>query len=262
MDGDPPSSSLGEVGAREFYTPCARLNAFSPIRWRIDPQWVLPGVADIRRLADGWFVVRVFADQDGVTRTVDSNRCESSWRSRRLSEATRKAYAIIEKNGQQARGLASLLLETEYRSDLPDDEREAIVDRWIADRRERQHQFLEGLGLVRDTAKPYQYGPGTWSLTAEREEHGYIFVISGIRAPSGAEVSIRLTAKECHSAALAWKAIARAIGPEKVLKPSAAEWRRFWVGFDYSIRRRKRRTALGIWIVMHREMVKRLGEQR
>lgn len=178
------------------------------------------------------------------------------------SSLERQAQDAIEKNGPRARDLASLLLHTAYRNAVSDADREAIVDRMVADRAERQHQALEGLGLVRSTVTPYQYLPGTWSMTGVREAHGYVFVVSGIRAPSGAVVSVRLTSKECHSAALAWKAIARAIGPEKVLKPSAAEWRRVWWGFDYSIRRGQRRRALGVWIVMHREMVDRLGKQR
>lgn len=174
-----------------------------------------------------------------------------------LSPLARQAYDAIEKNGQQARGLASLLLLTEYRRDLPDNEREAIVDRWIADSAERQHRFLVSLGLVRDTANPFQYGPGTWRLTAEREGAGHVFVISGIRAPGGAEVSARLTARDFCRAALAWRAIARSLGAGKVLKPRAGEWRRVWHGFEYSVGRRQRRIAHGIGGVMHREMVKR-----
>jgi len=201
-------------------------------------------------------VDRVSEGQAGVSRKMDRSDLELKIPASYHATLLRQARDAIENNGPRARDLASLLLHTAYQSAVSDADREALVDQMVADRARRQHLVLESLGLVRDTANQRQYLPGTWRMTAVREAHGYVFVVSGIRTPNGAEVSVRLTAREVQSAGLAWKAIARAIGLEKVLKPRAADWQRIWDG-DYSTRRRRRLKAIGIGVLMHREMLTR-----
>jgi hypothetical protein len=109
-----------------------------------------------------------------------------------------------------------------------------------------EHVFCEGLGLRQLGESPLRYGPGSWILTQEGDAADPIFVISGIRAPTGDLVSVRLIARAFYRAASALNAVIRELGPGRRARPSASTWNRIWWGDTYRAADGGRQKATGL----------------
>lgn len=140
---------------------------------------------------------------------------------------------LADTNGSRARAAIEDVLRLECPGILGSTARRLYICLFLAVRAERLREFLDGLGLARNSDEPEDYGPGTWTLTEDREGRGRAFVLTGIRTPGGGSTSVRLNAGEFNSAAKAWKAVQRAIGSGDHPRPTAGQWRRLWSGFNF-----------------------------
>lgn len=169
----------------------------------------------------------------------------------------RMAHAIADVSGDRAGPTIASLFERECSTILGAGDRREMLEAFFAERAARQHLLLEGLGLSRTSTEPCVYGLGTWSLAAELVGKHYIFVLSGIRDPSGAVVSARMSARSYYGAALVWRAIADAADLDPRTKPSASAWRRLWNGFDYRTSCGERHRESGLRCLLHRDLLDR-----
>lgn len=114
-------------------------------------------------------------------------------------------------------------------------DREMLLERLLASRRESKHAFLEGMGLARDPEEIYGYLPGSWRLTIEQSANQCLFVIHGVRRADGEFVSVRLTHAQFTHAGASLRAIRKAVGAGDDVGLSAWAWRRLWRGFDAGV---------------------------
>lgn len=153
---------------------------------------------------------------------------------------------LADSKGSRARAAIEDVLWLKCDAILGATARRRFAEQFIAERAERVREFLAGLGLSRGSEEADAYAPGAWSLAEERRGRGRTFVISGIRAPSGGSVSVRLKVREFNSPAQVWRAIQEVIGSGDYPPPGASLWRRLWRGFTYTDAAGLCRRAAGI----------------
>jgi hypothetical protein len=172
----------------------------------------------------------------------------------------REAHRLADRLGPKSRSAIEALLFAECRDVLGAGDRQEWIDNFLEGRADRQQRLLEGLGLVRQSPSPDHYAPGTWRLTVEAVAGGHVFIISGIRSSRGDVMTARLSAKEFTGAAMAWRAIARALGLDARMKPPTTAWYRLWLGFPYQDSRGQAQWAKGVKTMLMEEHERRMKE--
>jgi len=121
-------------------------------------------------------------------------------------------------------------------------DRREMVEEVLEKRKARLAEFLQRLGLRKESAEPDDYSRGSWFLTACDEDDDVVF-LCGV----GEIRPIRLHSSQLSDPTSVWQAISAATTSLKGAKPQPCQWQRMWCGFEYRGPDGKPRHAQGIF---------------